>query len=69
MNLGSIFEKKLGVEISFFFTPLTEKIGKTRQTWLEMAFWSPEMPFNVCVGLQNYIILLENVNFYNKNAK
>ena len=37
----------------------------------KLGFWSPEMPFNVCVcvGLQNCIILLENVDFYNKNAK
>ena len=69
IDFGSNFSKnKFGVEKKFL-TPLTEKTGKKRQKWLKMGFCSPEMPFNVCVGLQNYIILLENVGFYNKNAK
>ena len=53
-----------------FFGPLSQrKQAKKRQKLLKMGFWGPEMPFNVCVGLQNFIIVLENVDFYNKNAK
>ena len=49
--------------------PCHRKNRQKRQKWLKMGFWSPEIPFNVCVGLQNCIILLENVDLFNKNAK
>ena len=63
------FEKKfLGLK-KFFGPPSQRKQAKKTQKLLKMGFWSPEMPFNVCVGLQNCNILLENVDFYNKNAK